>query len=910
MIYADSWLYDRKIIYNELNEKGFIAKGYNIVFPDFDDAEDTHKDSFAEDIKNFLDNFDPSESLQFRFTVSHKFPEIENYRKTTESVSGRPFVSHVRNLVYRNMKNQENSKMLKRKVCNIFFTKNIEKNSSYFSFSAEKNRSRAENTACSQDAYFFQKQEQLKNSFGYTSQISEMVEEDYITAFAKTLCPSADTQKVIDNFSYEESVFNNLLQSNASFRLPGVKSSVYGFSFDSHVHSCLAMRQLPSVCIAEFIFIMTNLPISDYSITVNVNPIDIDKALDKGETQAKHLERDMDSTKHRRLGVTLDRVNQDIEEMERREDNFFDISYIIHVYDRDIDDLTKKTITIKDAVKSMRGARVWEEQERPTAFKLFLQTLPGWSVSSYNKFRLRISSGALARILPLSSSFTGLLKNAEALVYGNSGQVVGIRFFMDGEPLLAAMFGASRMGKSFNTVSFLIQGDPYFDYTAIIEEGNSYSCLMDVLGFRTTHFCMDGRQTVNPFDLDGFYLTDEHINFMTVFFANMCGKSTDNIFNRRVTSILKKYIMLTYESFIRSFSEDRPDIRRKAELMTYVIESYRKNISTENKPSSFLEAWIECRDILNRTVVNPEAYDFIKELTDVQSKAELDAFLLDENNVDLVHRVILSYFQRKQYPTLTDLLETISFSDEFNKPESTERTVHELLGSWEDSMFNGHSNVKFGNDYDHFELSELGEESDDIKALVIMLLQNIIRHNVLKRPRGSRKRIIFEECRRIFEVPGGVRLVKETFGQLGKYSTWPCLVTQQFSDGFNTDEAVTILGNTAQMFVMRQQSMKDLYALQKEKPISDITCRNIMNYPPPYVLPAEDKHSRFTYFQQHHPANLCGTCRNYAPPEVAFIATTTGKKYQKRAEQLKNSGNILETVIKLAYEEDNSDGED
>jgi len=96
----------------------------------------------------------------------------------------------------------------------------------------------------------------------------------------------------------------------------------------------------------------------------------------------------------------------------------------------------------------MNGAQVYETALPSTAKRLFFATWPGWTGSSYRHRDLYAEDRYLADMLPLSSTFTAHLKEAEAIYDGTNGNLVGARTFVGGSPQHAVLLGMTGVGKS------------------------------------------------------------------------------------------------------------------------------------------------------------------------------------------------------------------------------------------------------------------------------------------------------------------------------------------------------------------------------------------------------------------------------------------------------------------------------
>ena len=92
--------------------------------------------------------------------------------------------------------------------------------------------------------------------------------------------------------------------------------------------------------------------------------------------------------------------------------------------------------------------------------------------------------------------------------------------------------------------------------------------------------------------------------------------------------------------------------------------------------------------------------------------------------------------------------------------------VATLLAPWnEQRLVCGHSTFSLTGRIAHFDLTYIPESNKQLKELAGFLIANYGRQHIITLPRGSRKRVIFEEVSRTLDVPGGEQLVSEFYAQ-------------------------------------------------------------------------------------------------------------------------------------------------
>ncbi len=107
----------------------------------------------------------------------------------------------------------------------------------------------------------------------------------------------------------------------------------------------------------------------------------------------------------------------------------FNALFIIRVWDKSKDGLNAKASAIKNAINSINSAQYFESNLPSTSKNLFFQTWPGWTWGRYEHRKLYSEHRFLADMLPVTSTFTGHLKTAEAIYNGPHNNLVGIETF-------------------------------------------------------------------------------------------------------------------------------------------------------------------------------------------------------------------------------------------------------------------------------------------------------------------------------------------------------------------------------------------------------------------------------------------------------------------------------------------------
>jgi len=186
-------------------------------------------------------------------------------------------------------------------------------------------------------------------------------------------------------------------------------------------------------------------------------------------------------------------------------------------------------------------------KEEIIASSLFLSCLPLCFDHYYERFikrTKRMISSNLADMLPLYGSVKGTATPAQ--VYLNRrGETVFWDFFDSNTNPHAIIIGASGAGKSFFVNDFILQNARLDAHFFVLDKGDSYRKLCDILGGQYIRFELNNPVTINPFLKEP---DAEHLAFLVTVLSEMCsgGDERERLF-REQEGVLQKAILATYE---------------------------------------------------------------------------------------------------------------------------------------------------------------------------------------------------------------------------------------------------------------------------------------------------------------------------------------------------------------------------
>jgi hypothetical protein len=163
-------------------------------------------------------------------------------------------------------------------------------------------------------------------------------------------------------------------------------------------------------------------------------------------------------------------------------------------------------------------------------------------------------------------------------------------------------------------------------------------------------------------------------------------------------------------------------------------------------------------------------------------------------------------------------------------------------------------------------LGYIPEQAVELKTAAGLLISGFTRQHIITLPRSLWKRIIFEEVARFLDVPGGEKIVAESYAQLRKFNCWTISIVQQYSKFKSTRIRPVIMGNSKQFFLMRQFDRSDLEDISHDIKLPEVTIDAIQHYPLPEQQAAGQKFSSICYYSPTTQPALCGTIRNITAP--------------------------------------------
>ena len=888
------------IIFGGLRKGGHVAKGFIFQPPDLSAAAPAHLNEFQDQISLLLASLHEHQRLQVQwFCDSDYRTELLRYRDETERATN-TWTRRCRNERFTRYWQAMLDRKLRRQKLVIYISRAIDAEPSPLQ-SAGARQEYYELLLGQVRSEFRQLHEMLLGIFPH-GRISPMKDADHFRHYATFLNPSFSERfdyDPLESFEPALSIHENCWHGEA------VGLSDTGFVLDGYHHGLLVLSRWPKVSFPGIIHRLTNLPLLDYTITVNVDPLSVRREITREEKAHDRLAGDYASEKKLSLVTAMEKKQRKIAALMQGHTLPFNVYFVVRAWDRTKDGLAAKLGAIKNAIHGMNGAQYFECALPTTSKHVFFQTWPGWTWSRYEHRRLYGENRYVADLLPINATFTGHLATAEAIYDGPMRNLVGVKTFSgtdeDATPQHAVLLGMSGAGKSVTVCDLLSQTEGYFDYTVIIEEGLSYGLYTQTVepNARPIIIQPDGDLTINYLDTHQLPLTPDHLATATALVARMMGLSADEDRQMHRQAQIAKYLNLLFDDVFTEWSRARGEEMQRIARHACALTRFRRERLHSGATS--LETFVDFRDWRKAKPDESAAY------LDAIDEAEVLRFSKEPATLREIRNLAFASFQSSEYPThrmLQELMQLDGGTEDVR--ELAERLLPWCAEGNYGRLFDGASNVSLTGKIAHFELGYIPESAKALRAAAGFLITNYTRQHIITLPRSVRKRNIYEEVARLMDIPGGEEIVKESYAQLRKFNCWNIAIVQQYARFKESRIRAAVFGNSRQFFLMRQNDRADLDDIGADISLSDVTKQTILNYPLPDQQPAE-KFAAFTYLHTDAVRPICGTVHNVASPEMLYCSSTTGAHFEKRARQIRGTNDVVSAVVQSAQPPDKTE---
>ena len=240
----NGWISHDLLVWNELDRRGFVAKGFVLEVPDLRHASAQALDSFYESVKQFLRTLQESTRAQFRWSVDSNYrKELLSYKETTDQrCEPDTWAAIARNERFNRYWQAMQSGKLRREKLVLFLSKRIDANPPVTTNKTAVADHYRRILAQYNEA-FDQHRQVVSSLFDpHGCVVSAMSTEDLFRYYAGFLNPSylkRDNYDPIGQFRQDESVHQNCWHQ-------GVQAGRnFGFFADGFYHNLVILKRRP-----------------------------------------------------------------------------------------------------------------------------------------------------------------------------------------------------------------------------------------------------------------------------------------------------------------------------------------------------------------------------------------------------------------------------------------------------------------------------------------------------------------------------------------------------------------------------------------------------------------------------------------------------------------------------------------
>ena len=893
---VDAFLDRNLIVYRGLQAGGAIGRGYTVELPDTENTDPEWLMSLEDNLRILLRLVRPELRLQVTWSVDSDYRhEIERYKEETERLGGDRWSVRARTERYDRYDKKIRNRQLRREHLNFYYTSRIGKVKG-------SGREYYEEVLQAATREQSELEEALRGQLGALGGvITPMTDLEHFREFYRFFNPSAfENEAVVLEDLYDPAKSVCDMCFNGDGAPLSMKASI--FKMDSFYQGICVMKTLPKFTYIGMMRLLTQLDFMDYQVTVNIEAGDVEKDRIETEKRLAKFERGKITAS---IEATIQKLRTRVRRLATNEVVPYRMHLVVRVWDKSADVCSSKLSAMKNAILKLGGSQSYEPT-LPTSVKNYWQlTMPGWAWSNYTDYKLYVEDVNLADLLPISSTPTGDLADAEALYDGPRGALMGTVTFVGKKgaqrPEHGIMFGASGAGKSVFTIDLLTQTAPYFDFTAIVEEGLSYNLFTRLYGCQPIIVQPNGSLTFNYFDTRGLPLSADQLGGATAVAHLMAGPPKDVDQDRIRQALLSKQVERLYQDQYETWGMRNPTKRYEAAVRRFIAKEW----GSKRLPAgtTLSECWL---DYSNAVM---EGDGIAMELQGKEyDPALIEDFINNPSEAGDLMQMGYTLMTPEDMPTHSQFVEMLNLESRQRRAHPDLSLLRMLLEPWGrngryGAMLDGVNNVDLSSKVVHFELSFIPESAKELRDIAAFMITNDLRKEIMRRPRSIRKRVILEELSAFLAMPDGERITREYYERMRKYSTWVFSIIQQFQRIKDHPVRSSVIGNSRVMYMLKQPDQRDVEAMSQGFRIPSVTKRQVAAFPDPSEM-KRDPFGSFVYYHEATGRPHIAVGRHFASKEMILASATSGEAFERQNEQLKvYDGDAYKMILAQARSE-------
>jgi len=731
---------------------------------------------------------------------------------------------------------------------------------------------------------------------------SPMDDGDHAVHLRKFLNPSlarvfsGDRERALEGFDPTRPIRANCMRSDVDAfvsRAPDHRALLH---LDGNYHALFVMRELPRGTRPGMLLPVLDAVGDGACVTLGVRPLPVGGEIDR-------LRREIDELSAFLSDRRAAGVENDIRLRHGRIDSLlssvtipFNLLFTVRVWSPTAEGIAAKALAMRTALQGIDGAEFMQVNNAAQARHLFYETLPGNLGGTYRGWDIYVENHNLVDLMPLSSTFTGHLDDAQALYDSPGNSVVGVRLVTpNGTPQHSIVVGVNGSGKSAFLIDLMSQTDCEWAYRFYQEEGLSLVTQAQLCGMKSLVLRESGDVTLNPFDTLGLPLSSYTVARVVRTCMKLVGLSRDEDRNRRREGLIGEYVRSHFEDCAEDWRNADPARWSRIARRSLAAERSRKG------DDDFVDACLALAEL---------------ERTDPAGAAELVAAPTEEEvaRVEMTPQgrrntlsLAFSMFSAGDYPRFDGLVALMRHGRLPHHRSAAVASELDFLsselakglraGGVVGAFIDGPTNVDVRGAGLHFDTSRLPDGT--LKELSGYVVFDHVRQHILALPRASSKVMLLDELRRILLIPGATEFVKELLAQMRKYRCVFVGAFQEPSQIDDIDPALTdlLLGQCKQHFLMRQNNADQVARVGRVIGLPAAAQRAVLQHPLVEHQRQKRRASFLTYFSSEGATPVCGTVRVEIDPAMLYVAESSGAVFDRRMQALGKYPSVFHGVV-------------
>jgi len=298
--------------------------------------------------------------------------------------------------------------------------------------------------------------------------------------------------------------------------------------------------------------------------------------------------------------------------------------------------------------------------------------------------------------------------------------------------------------------------------------------------------------------------------------------------------------------------------------------------------SSNCDIYLELIHILDKHEDELEDFDKnVIEFYNSLSKTELADYILD--NPDTLRDISFALIPSSAAPyhsQIVEMMRNATLGDAEEAESIAKRLAMYSVEAGRGCLFDGETTIDLTKKFVHIELSRLAGCSNTMKNLVGIVVNNLVKNQIIRMPRSDKKMYLFEEAARFLSIPGAAEIMKQTYAQFRKFSCVAVTVTQAVAQMSENGVGQILMTQSKNFMFLKNTDQQELNEIKRYIGLSNTAIETIMSFPSPEHIFGE-KFSSFLYYAQRDQFPIVGVGRNYASQEILVAAATSGELHTK-----------------------------